>query len=468
MPEPPKPDLSAIPSMTVLLGESRSVPGLRDEPPAVLADALRTVLERLRRRLLDGATQPEDCRVQVLLEQARQELAARRSGRLRRVINATGVILHTGLGRSVLAAAAVERLASLGKGYCNLELDLDTGRRGRRGQYAEGLLCRLTGAESALIVNNNAAATMLALNHLAQGREVIVSRGQLIEIGGSYRLPEVMAAGGAILREVGTTNKTHLRDYEAAIHDRTALLMHVHTSNFRIVGFSESPGTVELAELAHRHRLPLFDDLGSGALLDDELWAAANEPTVPASLRQGADLVAFSGDKLLGGPQAGILLGRREVIEPLRRNPMARALRIDKLTIAALEATLELYESPGRARREIPVLAALSATSADLSTLAERLRESLARRMPEAQLRVTPGESFAGGGSLPAWPLPTVVVQWLPAAGLRLDALAARLRTGDPSVLVRVQDGGVIFDLRTVGEGEIEDLAEAVAEAART
>ncbi len=454
--------------MTVLLGESRSVAELRSEAPGVLADALRTVLERLRRRLLDGTAREEDCRAEVLLEQARQELAARRSARLRRVINATGVILHTGLGRSVLAAAVVERLASLAGGYCNLELDLDTGRRGRRGQYAENLLCRLTGAESALIVNNNAAATMLALNHLARGREVIVSRGQLIEIGGSYRLPEVMAAGGAVLREVGTTNKTHLRDYEAAINEHTALLMHVHTSNYRIVGFSESPATAELAELAHRHRLPLFDDLGSGALLDDELWTAAAEPTVPASLRQGADLVAFSGDKLLGGPQAGILLGRREMIEPLRRNPMTRALRIDKLTIAALEATLELYEYPDRARREIPVLAALSTTTTELSALAARLRDSLARRMPEAHLQVTPGESFAGGGSLPAWPLPTVVVRWLPAAGQRLDAVAGRLRRGDPSVLVRIQDDGIVLDLRTVGEGEIEDLAEAVAAASGT
>ncbi len=467
MATPAKPDLSAIPSMTVLLAAAATAPGLGEAAPGVLADVLRAVVERLRRRLLDGGGGEAGCRVEAVLDEARRELSIRRSGRLRRVINATGVILHTGLGRSVLAGAAVERLAKVAAGYCSLEIDLESGRRGRRGQYAEGLLCRLTGAEAALIVNNNAAATMLALNHLARGREVIVSRGQLIEIGGSYRLPEVMTAGGAVLREVGTTNKTHLRDYEAAINERTAMLMHVHTSNYRVVGFSECPGTAELAKLAHRHGLPLFDDLGSGAFQDDPLWTASDEPTVPASLRQDADLVAFSGDKLLGGPQAGILLGRREVLDRLRRDPMTRALRIDKLVVAAMEATLELYESPDLARREIPILAALSATPERLSVVAERLRDCLGRRMPEARLEVVPDESFAGGGSLPAWPLPTMVVRWKPPDGCSLDVLAGRLRVGDPSVLVRIQEGGILLDLRTIGEGEFEDLAETVVAAAR-
>ncbi len=459
------PDLSKLPSITVLLKGAESHTVLSRMPRGLVTDALREALDSLRRQLQAGAASGDQLSVGTLLAQAEAIIQGKQANRLVRVINATGVVLHTGLGRSVLPDAAVDRIAGAARGYCNLEIELPSGKRGRRGQYTADLLCRLTGAEAALIVNNNAAATMLVLHALAKGREVIVSRGQLIEIGGSYRLPEVMIAGGAVLREVGTTNKTHIRDYEAAIGGQTAMLMHVHTSNYRVVGFAEAPETPELAELAHRHGLPMFDDLGSGALLDDELWSAAAEPTVTASLRAGADVISFSGDKLLGGPQAGLLLGKREIIDGLRRDPMARALRIDKLAIAALEATLELYLSPESVKQHVPLLAMLSETLGSLEGRAAALAERLRRALPDDVFAVAQDESFAGGGSLPAWPFPTAVVSWRPAPPASLDELVRRLRLGAPSVLARIRDEAILFDLRTLAEREYDDLVAAVAAA---
>ena len=467
MPPARKVDLSKIPSITEALKHAASVEAFRAQPASVVTAAVRDAVDALRRDLLDGRAAEADCAIPAVLASAAGILAARRAKRLTRVINATGVVLHTGLGRSVLPDAAVERIRRVACGYCSLELELDTGKRGRRGAYAEQLLRTLTGAEAALLVNNNAAATMLALGGLARGREVIVSRGQLIEIGGSFRLPEVMTAGGAVLREVGTTNKTHLRDYETAISERTAMLMHVHTSNYRVVGFAESPGVAELAQLAHARGLLMFDDLGSGALLDDELWHAAEEPTAVASLRGAADLVTFSGDKLLGGPQAGILLGKRETIDKLRRDPMARALRINKLVIAALEATLELYQSPETVKQLVPLLASLSAPVEVLTARAERLAAMLRQAMPGDTFTVAQDESFAGGGSLPAWPLATAVVRWPPRAPLSCDEIARRLRLHDPSVLPRIREEAIVFDLRTIDEREFDELTTAVGDSCR-
>lgn len=482
-------DLSKLPSMTVLLKAAESFNGLRSESRMVVTEALRAVLETVRAELANGSC---DLGIESILTRARAHIQSRAATRLVRVINATGIILHTGLGRSILAEPAVQRVTAAATGYCNLEIDLDTGKRGQRGAYAEQILCRLTGAEAALIVNNNAAATMLVLHGIAKGREVIVSRGQLIEIGGSYRLPEVMSAGGAILREVGTTNKTHLADYERAISGATAMLMHVHTSNYRVVGFAENPTVPELVELAHRHHVTMFDDLGSGALLDNDLWKHANEPTAAQSLRNGSDVVAFSGDKLLGGPQAGILLGKKSVIEQLRRDPMTRALRIGKLTAAALEATLELYQSTDEAARHIPTLAALTESADSLTARAARLADALKKRLPTESFTVRRDESFAGGGSLPAWAMPTAVVEWRPTnvaekkwsgppcplpdntmraetpapPRLSLDDLAHRLRMGQPAVLPRIADGAMLFDARTIGDNEIDELADAVKTAA--
>ncbi|GJQ25069.1 MAG: L-seryl-tRNA(Sec) selenium transferase [Phycisphaerae bacterium] len=467
--------LRELPSMTALLKAASERGDLKQASRRVLTDALRDALDAVRHRIASvsvdrdspGATAGGTW-IESILADAAARLAARRTPRLARVINATGIILHTGLGRSALGDAAVQRLTEAA-GYCNVEVDLDSGERGRRGLYAEQLLRELTGAEAALIVNNNAAATMLVLHGLARGREVIVSRGQLIEIGGSFRLPEVMSAGGAILREVGTTNKTHLRDYETAIVERTALLMHVHTSNYRVVGFSECPAAAELAALAHARGLVFFDDLGSGALIDDDLWRLANEPTATASLRAGADVAAFSGDKLLGGPQCGILLGKSSIIDKLRQSPMARALRVDKLTLAALEATLELYLDPARARSEIPTLARLTETIESVEARARRLCDALhaalGARLGRDAFTAQRDDSFAGGGSLPAWPLPTAVVCWAPPNDRPVDAWSRRLRLGSPPVLARVQGDRVLFDLRTVREAEQAEIVTAVASA---
>lgn len=463
-----RPGLADIPSMTALLAAASADIRLSNTPRSVITDALRGVVENLRQHVQNGGPMTDwAMSTAAIIDLAVAQVSADRARRLTPVINATGVILHTGLGRSVLSASAVQRLTQVASGYCSLEIDLATGDRGQRGQYAESLLCQLTGAESAMIVNNNAAATMLALRGLASGREVIVSRGQLIEIGGSYRLPDVMSAGGAILREVGTTNKTHLSDYESAICDRTAMIMHVHTSNYRVVGFAESPNAAELGQLAHRHGLVMFDDLGSGALLNDELWDAAREPTVMASLKSGADFVSFSGDKLLGGPQSGILLGKKDTIERLRRDPMARALRVDKLTIAALEATLELYLAPDRAKSEIPILAALRESLPSVTARAESLSELLRQSIPGEEFSVENDESFAGGGSLPAWAMPTAVVRWKPSRSQSVDTLARRLRTGNPAVLVRISDSAILFDARSMSEAELAEVRTAVCHAIR-
>lgn len=459
--------LSRLPSMTVLLKAAEASDALAAESTVLVTEALRDALAEARSRLQEGGGEGVAADPASLVARAKAIIESQRANRLVRVINATGVALHTNLGRSVLSEAAVERINEVARGYCNLEVVLATGGRGKRGQYIESLLRRLTGAEAALIVNNNAAATMMVLHCLAKGREVVLSRGQLIEIGGSFRMPEVMAAGGAILRDVGTTNKTHLRDYEQAICDQTAMLMHVHTSNYRVVGFSQSPSIEELAALAHGRGLLMFDDLGSGALLDDPIWSAAQEPTVAASLRVGCDVVSFSGDKLLGGPQAGIILGKKSVLDGLRGNPMARALRIDKLTIAAMEATLELYFSPETVKQRIPILASLSEPVDRLRGRAEELAARLRRALPQDAFEAAEDESFAGGGSLPAWPLPTVIVRWRPAGGGSLDTLTQRLRLGRPSVLPRLHDEAVIFDLRTIREHEFDEIVAAAASARR-
>ncbi len=459
----PTGDLSRLPSMTVLLEAATQAPALAKLPRAVRSDALKEALAQVRAAVQRGES-GVDVSTSGVLAIAATVAGRLRVGRLRRVINATGVVLHTGLGRSVLSRAAARHLAEISAGYCNLELDLATGQRGRRGEYVEGLIRRLTDAESALVVNNNAAATLLALRALAQGKEVIVSRGQLVEIGGSYRLPDVMSASGATLREVGATNKTHLRDYEAAIGPRTGLIMHVHTSNYRIVGFSESPGAAELAALAKSRGLPMLDDLGSGALLDHPAWTNAGEPTVGESLRSGADLVAFSGDKLLGGPQAGILIGKAAIIEQLRNDPITRAMRIDKLTIAALEATLEVYLS-GESAKTIPTLAALSESHDSLCERAAALLSQLKSARSGDSFELADDHGYAGGGSLPARPLASRIIRWRPR-GQSVQDVCDRLRLNDPAVLTRINDDAIVFDVRTIAADEYGLVADAVTHCA--
>jgi L-seryl-tRNA(Ser) seleniumtransferase len=406
------------------------------DPLAVAA--ARAVIERARAAIRAGA-EPGD-----LAAALEAELAAVRRPALRRVLNATGVIVHTNLGRAPLPATALERVADAAGGYSNLEYDLAAGERGSRQDHVAGLLGRLTGAESAIVVNNNAGAMLLALAALAEGREVLVSRGELIEIGDGFRIPDVLARSGARLVEVGTTNRTRASDYEQAMRPETALILRVHQSNFRVVGFTELPSLADLAEVARRHQLPLIDDLGSGALVD-----LADEPTVRASLAAGADLVCISGDKLLGGPQAGIVVGRTELVEKLRRHPLHRALRIDKLGLAALEGTLQLYLDPARALREVPVLRMLREDAALVRARAERLAEATNGEVEETVARV-------GGGALPLAELPSF------ACAVE-ESLAAALRAHEPPVVGIVRDGRLLLDCRTLDDDEAGLVAAAVA-----
>jgi L-seryl-tRNA(Ser) seleniumtransferase len=422
--------LRDLPSVDELLRDER----LSAEPHDLVVVAARTVLERARADIVAG-TSPAPIADLVL-----EELARARRPSLRRVLNATGVLVHTNLGRAPLADAALARVVAVGSGYSNLEYDLERGARGSRQDHLGELLGRLTGAEAALVVNNNAAAVLLALAALAEGREVVVSRGELIEIGDGFRIPDVLVRSGARLVEVGTTNRTRAADYEAAIGPDTALLLRVHQSNFRVVGFSERPPLADLADVARRHDLPLVDDLGSGSLA-----RIGDEPTPAESLGAGADLVCFSGDKLLGGPQAGVVVGRAELVERLRRHPLQRALRADKLTLAALEGTLALGPE---SRNSVPVLRMLDEPVEAVRARAGRLAELVGGEVEDTVARV-------GGGALPLAELPS-------AACAVEEQLAEALRLGDPPVVALVRDGRTLLDCRTLTDEEADQVAAAV------
>jgi L-seryl-tRNA(Ser) seleniumtransferase len=377
------------------------------------------------------------------------------------VINATGVLLHTGLGRAPLAEEAIVEMAAMARDYASVETDLASGQRSQRVLAVEGLLSDLTGAEAALVVNNNAGATLLTLTALGAGREVIVSRGQLIEIGGSYRLPEVMEASGAVLREVGTTNKTHLADYQQAIGERTAALLVVHPSNFVVTGFTEGVPLADVVRLGRAQNLPIIHDIGSGALIDFAQFGFSDEPMASTSIKQGADLVLFSGDKLLGGPQAGIIVGKRALVERITRHPLTRALRVDKLTLSALAATLRLYRDPDQAKRSVPLLHLLSTSMENLKGRAERLAPRLAACRAIAAADALEDVTFLGGGSLPTQKLGTWCLALTPAE-LSAERLAARLRSGKPAVVGRVREERLLLDLRSVFPRQDLDLVSAV------
>ena len=427
--------LRDLPSVDELLRDERLV----SEPRELVLAAARTALERARENIRAG-TDPGEIVDAVLAEVGR----ARRPS-LRRVLNATGILIHTNLGRAPLAEAALARVAEVGAGYSNLEYDLERGERGSRQDHLVALLQRLTGAGGAVVVNNNAAAVLLALAALAEGREVIVSRGELIEIGDGFRIPDVLTRSGARLVEVGTTNRTSVADYERAIGPETAVLLRVHQSNFRVVGFTERPELSELATLAQRSGLPLVDDLGSGAL-----GRVGDEPTPAESLRAGADLVCFSGDKLLGGPQAGVVVGRADLVERLRRHPLQRALRADKLALAALEGTLALALDPST-RDEVPVLRMLHEPIEAVRARAVRLAELVGGEVEDTVARV-------GGGALPLTELPS-------AACAVEEALAEPLRHGAPPVVALVRDGRTLLDCRTLTDAEVDEVAAAVGSA---
>jgi L-seryl-tRNA(Ser) seleniumtransferase len=428
-----------------------------------VVETMRDHLTRIRAAVKNGATELPPLESPEYFTLLRADLIARRQASLKRVINASGIVIHTNLGRAPLADEALRAIDRAARGYSNLEYDLDEGRRGARNAHIADLLARLTGAEAALVVNNCAAAVVLVLRALARDGEVIVSRGELIEIGGSFRMPDVIAESGARMVEVGTTNRTTLADYAEAIGERTRVLLVSHPSNYRIVGFTAKPSLAELARLAHERQLLLVEDLGSGSLVDLGGVLAASEPTVGASLAQGVDVVTFSGDKLLGGPQAGVIAGRADAVAKVERHPLARALRIDKLSLAALDATLRLYLSPHDPRERVPVLRMLTESAVSVGRRAAALKKRLAG-IAAVEAEIADGESYAGGGALPMNAIPTKLVR-IAVHGVAAHELARRLRAGDPPVIVRIAAEAVTLDLRTVHPEEAPDLAAAIGRA---
>jgi len=459
-------NLRLLPSVDEVLRDDKVAGLLSCYPRSIVVEAVRASLNAERRRILEGSPDlmelDENGYLDLITAKTVEAVRLSVRSKLRPVINATGVILHTNLGRALLSESASHAVCEMASSYSNLELDLDTGQRGSRYAHVEAVLTSLTGAEAALVVNNNAAAVLLVLSTLAKGREVVVSRGQLVEIGGSFRIPEVMAQSGARLVEVGTTNKTYPDDYRKAINEHTALLLHVHTSNYRIIGFSRETTIRELVEIGKDFSLPVVSDLGSGSLIDLSRYGLPREPTVPEVIGAGPDVVTFSGDKLLGGPQAGIIVGRRHYIDKMKKNPLLRAIRVDKMTVAALEATLREYLDEERAVKELPALQMLTAP---VSLLEEKARElaGYIRCLVEhkAEVEVDKGFSAVGGGALPAADLPTAVVTVVPRA-IPAGDLQSALRRGDPAVMSRVQGGKLILDVRTVRSCELPALAAAV------
>ena len=455
--------LRSLPAVETLLAHPALAEAVARLPRLVVLAAVRAELAEARGRARSGNGVPA---ADALAAAAAARAVAEGRPQLRRVLNATGVVLHTNLGRAPLAEPARRAVAEVAAGYSSLEYDLDSGRRGDRGLGVERWLTRLTGAEAAVVVNNGAGAVLLVLAALAAGRKVAVSRGELVEIGGSFRIPEILEKSGATLLEVGTTNRTHLRDYERALakHRDVAALLRVHRSNFRMEGFTARPEIRELAALARRHRVPLLEDLGSGALVDLAALGLAHEPTAAESLAAGAGVVTCSGDKLLGGAQAGIILGARRWIERVRKDPLARALRLDKLQLAALEATLPLYADPVRAAREIPVLAMLAASEASEEPRARRLAAALEARLPGATIRVTRGAGEVGGGALPLQKLPGWVVE-IEHPALDARTVEIRARAAEPPVLGTIRGGRFRLDPRALADAELDEAAAALGAA---
>ncbi len=435
-------------------------------PLLVIKNSVRDVLAEFRRRILAGeridpgllslpSLQP------VICEHIRQEMQPR----FRRVLNCTGVIIHTNLGRSILPPTTMDKLHGAGSRYSNLEYDLATGRRGSRYSLVEKLLCDLTGAEAALVVNNNAAAVLLVLETLAKGRDVIVSRGQLVEIGGSFRIPDVMSRSGARLVEIGATNRTHVRDYEEAISEETALLLKVHCSNFRIIGFTKEVTVEDLVKIGRRRGLPVMEDLGSGCFVDLSRFGLMKEPTVQEVVAAGVDVVTFSGDKLLGGPQAGIILGRRQVIDRIKKNPVNRAMRIDKFTLCSLESILRLYFDEQTALKTIPTLAMIAATPAEVNRRAGRLLRRIRKKLlPHCKLGLADIMSRVGGGAMPEQNLASRAVVIEPAA-IKVSRLEVLLRQLEVPVIGRIEDDRLLLDMRTVADDEVALLADCLQQA---
>ncbi len=464
--------LKTIPAIDKILNRPAMQASASSAPHILMVEAAQRAVESLRRQLLDESQSVPDCSLDAVATSAAGHLEQMMTPSLKKVINVTGTLLHTNLGRAPLCQSALEAIDAVSRGYSNLEFDLDKGERGKRFRHVEDLICRLTGAEAATVVNNNAGAVLLALTALAKGKEALVSRGELIEIGGSFRIPDIMAAGNVKLVEVGTTNKTHLEDYRRAITPETALILKVHTSNYRIVGFTEAVPGGELSALGKEHNIVVLEDLGSGLLIDLSQYGLPPEPTVREALKTGIDVLTVSGDKLLGGPQAGLIVGKREYIDRLRKHPMARALRLDKMTLAALEATLRLYLDPEQALKEIPTLQMLSQKESDIQSRCDALLLQIKNRIGTlAQLEVVPTHTTVGGGALPLAELPGFAIALKPNH-ISLNRLSAKLRQCTPPVVGRIQDDAFIIDPRTLhGDEEVQlvtGISTVLKEASRS
>lgn len=430
-------------------------------PRRLVVDTVRAEIGETRRRIASAALPRRVPSLGGLVASVRRVVAEAYQPSLRSVINATGVVIHTNLGRAILAEKAVAAMVEVARGYSNLEFDIEAGARGSRQAHVSRLLTELTGAEAAMVVNNNASAVLLALTTLCSGREAVVSRGQLVEIGGSFRIPDVMRQSGATLREVGTTNKTYLKDFRSVIGENTGILMRVHPSNFRVVGFAAEVPLDEMVSLAGEFGLPVLDDLGSGVLVDLARYGLS-EPTVQESIKAGADVITFSGDKLLGGPQAGLIVGKKRYVDMMHKHPMARAVRADKFTLAALEATLRIYLDEKAALKEIPTLRMLTATRTELRRSAAELASKIKAAVGTSISVATSDEiSRAGGGSLPLAELPTVVVALRPQH-VTVNELEEKLRLGKPSVLARIKEDRLLLDVRTIQEGEDKQIVNVL------
>ena len=457
-----------IPAVDRLLG-TRDIKDISQQyPKSLIVRAINQVLKEIRKNIEKGigVNDLSEVKTESISRKVIERVKLLGKPSLRNVINATGVVVHTNLGRSILAESVLKKFRPLSGGYSNLEYDLDQGSRGSRHSHVEGILRELTSAEAAMVVNNNAAAVLISLETLAREREVVVSRGQLVEIGGSFRIPDVMKKSGANMVEVGATNKTHLKDYEEAIGPDTALLLKVHKSNFHIVGFSQDVETSQMVKLGNKYNVPVMEDLGSGCLVDISKYGFPREPTVQEVLDQGVDLVTFSGDKLLGGPQAGIILGRKDLIEAIKRNQLARALRIDKLTLLALEETLNIYRDERTALREIPTMKMLFESYDTLKSKAQKLSRRIGRINTDAfDLKLSDGNSKVGGGAMPLLELPTRLLCLKPKK-LSAQYITEQLRAFDPPVIVRVDQDNVLLDVRTIQDNEMGVVVKAIKELA--
>ena len=455
--------LQMLPGVDHILEIAGADPFFENIPRSVLLHSARLVLDEHRKIILDGVKEINEKSLSdiMILNKVKASAKDAMTLNLLRTVNATGVVVHTNLGRSLLAADAIANLSVIGGRYSNLEFDLSKGERGSRYSAVEDILCEISGAQAAMVVNNNAGAVLLCLDTVSRGKKVVVSRGELVEIGGSFRIPDVMAKSGGILKEVGTTNRTHHKDYEKAIESDTGLLLKVHTSNFSVVGFTADVSLNDLVKLGEKYHIPVMEDLGSGTFIDFSKYGMLKEPTVQESVSTGADIITFSGDKLLGGPQAGIIVGNKDIIDKIKQNPLTRALRIDKLTLAALESTLRLYREPEKAIEAIPTLRMLTLPYDVIAKKAARLCGMLENiGNSRMEIKLIDRSSMAGGGSLPLLDLPSKCVG-IKLKGISADAIKEYMRGNTPPVIGRIEEDLFVMDLRTIQDDELQIIATA-------